>query len=166
MAKKATKAVPDGYHTITPHLTVRGAAKAMEFYKKAFGAEDLGRMEGPGGMIVHAEMQIGDSRFMLADEMPEMGSRSPQTLGGVAASLMIYTDNCDALFDRAVKAGATAKMPPADMFWGDRYGKLADPFGHEWAIGTHIEDLTPAEMEQRMKAEMARMAQSRPGGKP
>ena len=161
MATKATRAIPEGYHTITPNLVIQGAVKAIEFYKKAFGAELLGRMDGPDGKVVHAEMKIGDSRFMMADEMPGM-SKSPQALGGTGSSLMIYTENCDALYDRAVKAGATSRLVPTDMFWGDRYSKVTDPFGHEWAIGTHKEDVPEGEMAERGKVAMAQMAQGRP----
>lgn len=141
--------IPDRYHTLTPHLTCKGAAKAIEFYAKAFGAEDLGRMEGPGGLIMHAEIKIGDSIVMLSDEM-EGGGQSPATLGGNHGALMIYTEDVDKAFQRAIDAGATVDMPVADMFWGDRYGRIADPFGHKWALATHIEDVSTAEMEKRM----------------
>lgn len=161
MATKAKKAIPDGYHTITPHLVLQDTARALEFYKKAFGAELMGKMDGPGGKVVHAEIRIGDSRIMMADEMPGM-SKAPQSLGGTASSLMIYTENCDALFERAVKAGATSRLPPTDMFWGDRYGKVTDPFGHEWSIGTHKEDVPEAEMAERSKKAMSQMAEGKP----
>ncbi len=153
------KGVPEGFSTVTPHLNVRDAAQALEFYKKAFGAKETVRMPGPGGKILHAEIKIGDSHIFLADEMPEWGSRSPLTIGGTATALCLYVEDADAVFNQAVAAGAQVKMPLADQFWGDRYGKLADPFGHEWAVATHLEDLTPAEMERRREVAMAQMAQ-------
>jgi len=146
------KPIPDGYHTLTPYMTVRDAAKAIEFYKQAFGAVEKGIMKGPDGKILHAELRIGDSLFMLADEFPEFGSLSPQSTGGAGMGLHIYVEDADAAFDRAVKAGANVEMPVSDMFWGDRYGKLADPFGHKWSIATHKADLSMEEMEQGMKA--------------
>jgi PhnB protein len=155
MAK--VNAIPHGYGTVTPHIIVRDAARALDFYKKAFGAEERVRMPGPGGKIVHAEMQIGNSIVMLSDEFPEMASRSPQTLGGSPGGLMLYTEDCDRAYHRALQAGATSEMAPQDMFWGDRYGKVRDPFGHLWAIGTHIEDVTPEEIGKRQQAFMAQM---------
>ena len=152
------KPVPEGYHTITPHLIVRDAARAIEFYKQAFGAKDRGVMKGPDGKVMHAELQIGDSIVMLADEMPEFGSRSPQSIGGSPAGLHIYTDNVDAAFDRAVKAGAQVEMPVMEQFWGDRYGKLKDPFGHSWSVATHVKDLSVEEMKRGMDEAMAKMA--------
>jgi uncharacterized glyoxalase superfamily protein PhnB len=152
------KPIPDGYHSITPYMTVRDAARAIEFYKQAFGATEKGVMKGPDGKVMHAELVIGDSIFMLGDEMPEYGSLSPLSTGGAGMGLHIYLEDVDTAFDRAVKAGATVEMPVADMFWGDRYGKLADPFGHKWSIGTHKADLTEEEMEKAMKA----MAQDMP----
>jgi PhnB protein len=152
------KPIPDGYHSITPYMTVRDAARAIEFYKKAFGATEKGVMKGPDGKVMHAELVIGDSIIMLGDEMPEYGSLSPLSTGGAGMGLHIYLEDVDTAFDRAVKAGATVEMPVADMFWGDRYGKLADPFGHKWSIGTHKADLTEEEMEKGMKA----MAQDMP----
>ena len=149
------KPVPEGYHTITPHLIVRDAARAIEFYKQAFGAKDRGVMKGPDGKVMHAELQIGDSIVMLADEMPEFGSRSPQTIGGSPTGLHIYTDNVDAAFDRAVKAGAQVEMPVMEQFWGDRYGKLKDPFGHSWSVATHVKDLSAEEMKRGMDEAMA-----------
>lgn len=148
----AVKPVPDGYHTVTPYLAVRGAAKALEFYAKAFGAEELFRMPGPGDQVMHAEMRIGDSNVMLGDESPQMGSSSPQTIGGSPVSLLLYVGDVDASFARATKAGCTAQMPPTDMFWGDRYCKLQDPYGHLWAIATHKEDVSPEEIAKRMAA--------------
>lgn len=154
------KTVPEGYHTITPHLIVRDAARAIEFYKQAFGAKDRGVMKGPDGKVMHAELQIGDSIVMLADEMPEFGSRSPQSIGGSPSGLHIYTDNVDAAFDRAVKAGAQVEMPVMEQFWGDRYGKLKDPFGHSWSVATHVKDLSAEEMKRGMDEAMAKMAKT------
>ena len=156
---KHVRAVPEGCHTVTPYLTVRGADRAIEFYKRAFGAKEQMRMPGPGGNgIMHAELKIGDSRVFLSDEFPDMGCRSPQSLGGTASSLHLYVKDVDAAFKKAVAAGAQVKMPVADMFWGDRYGKLIDPFGHEWGIATHKDDLTPQEISKRAKAFFAQMA--------
>lgn len=152
------KPIPEGYHTITPHLIVRDAARAIEFYKQAFGAKDRGVMKGPDGKVMHAELQIGDSIFMLADEMPEFGSRSPQAIGGSSTGLHIYSENVDAAFDRAVKAGAQVEMPVMEQFWGDRYGKLKDPFGHSWSLATHVKDLSVEEMKRGMDEAMAKMA--------
>jgi PhnB protein len=143
---------PDGYHTVTPHLVVRDAAKAIDFYAKAFGAEERMRMPGPKGEVMHAELTLGDSVVMLAEENPQMGSLSPQAVGGSATTLLIYVKDVDASFGRAQKAGCTAQMPPTDMFWGDRYCALQDPFGHRWSIATHKEDLSPDEMAKRMAA--------------
>jgi PhnB protein len=154
------KAIPDGYHTLTPHMTVRDAARAIEFYKQAFGAVERGVMKGPDGKIGHAELVIGDSIVMLADEFPEYGSLSPLSTGGSGMGLHIYVEDVDSAFDRAVKAGAKVDMPVSDMFWGDRYGKLADPFGHKWSIATHKADFTAEEMEQGMKAMMQDMPKS------
>jgi PhnB protein len=166
-AKKTAKVkpVPEGFSTVTPHLNVRDAARALDFYKRAFGAIETVRMPGPGGAILHAEIKIGDSHLFLADEMPEWGSRSPLTIGGTATAICLYVDDADAVFNQAVSAGARVLMPLADQFWGDRYGKLADPFGHEWAVATHLEDLTPEEMKKRQEVAMAQMAQ-RPQGQP
>ncbi|MBV8551058.1 MAG: VOC family protein [Acidobacteriaceae bacterium] len=154
----AVKPIPTGYHTATPYLVVSDAARAIEFYKNAFGATELFRMAGPGGKIGHAEIKIGDSMIMLSDEM--MGNKSPQSLNGSPVSIFLYVENVDNVFNQAVKAGAKSDMPPSDMFWGDRYGKLTDPFGHQWAVATHVEDVAPAEMEKRAKEAMAQMAQS------
>jgi len=160
MAKRA-KAIPDGYHTVTPYLMVRGSDRAIEFYKRAFGAEELMRMSGPDGKsIMHAEIKIGDSRIFLSEEFPDMGCRSPESLGGTASSLHLYVEDVDAAFERAVAAGAQVKMPVADMFWGDRFGKLIDPFGHEWGMATHKEDLTPEQIRERANAFFAQMTRS------
>ncbi len=154
------KAIPDGYHTLTPYMTVRNAARAIEFYKQAFGATERNVSNSPDGKVMHAELRIGDSVFMLADEFPEFNSLSPQSTGGAGMGLHIYVEDVDSAFDRAVKAGATVEMPVGDMFWGDRYGKLADPFGHKWSIATHKADLSQEEMEQGMKAMMKEMPKS------
>lgn len=158
-AKKA-KPIPDGYHSVTPHLVVRGAAKALAFYQKAFGAEERYRMPGPEGKILHAEMKIGDSVVMLSDEFPpqgpqDEGAKAPESLKGTTGGLMLYVKDVDKLYERSVKAGAKGLMPVTDMFWGDRYGKLIDPFGHVWAVATHVEDVPPKEMEKRQAAHMA-----------
>jgi PhnB protein len=145
--------IPAGYHTVTPYLYIKGAAKAIEFYKKAFGATELLRLPDPSGKIGHAEIKIGDSPIMLADEHPEMGARSPQTIGGTSSSICLYVPNVDALFAQAIAAGATEKRPVKDQFYGDRTGTLEDPFGHVWSIATHKEDVSPAELERRF-AEM------------
>jgi uncharacterized glyoxalase superfamily protein PhnB len=148
----AVKPVPEGFHSVTPHLVVRDAAKAIDFYVKAFGAEERYRMPGPGGVVMHAELSLGDSIIMLGEEAPQMGALSPQTIGGSPVTLMIYVNDVDASFARAGQAGCIVQMPPTDMFWGDRYGRLADPFGHQWAIATHKEDVSPEEMAKRMAA--------------
>ena len=158
MAQKA-KPVPAGYSTVTPYLVVNDAARALDFYKQAFGAEEKMRMAGPQGKIGHAEIKIGDSMIMLADEMPGAGTRSPHSLNGTTGGVFLYVKDVDAVFQQAVNAGAKADMPPADMFWGDRMGHLADPFGQKWTIATHIKDMTPEEMQKRMQAEMAKYSQ-------
>lgn len=144
--------VPAGYHSVTPYLMVRDAAKALSFYQDAFGAEELMRFEGPPGRIAHAEVKIGDSHVMLADENPDDGYVGPQTLGGAGVSLMLYVPNVDATFAQAVAAGATVKRPVADQFYGDRVGTLADPYGHVWSIATHREDVSVEEAKRRMEA--------------
>jgi PhnB protein len=152
--KAKVRPIPEGYHTLTPTLTLNDAAAAIEFYKRAFGAEEISRMVAPDGKkIWHAELKIGDSRLMLGDEFPEMGGGlSPKTLGGRTGSLFLYVEDVDAVFQRAVDAGATVTMPVADQFWGDRYGQIRDPFGHDWAFGTHIEDVTDEEIYRRAQA--------------
>jgi PhnB protein len=149
---KRVKPIPDGYHTVTPYLIVRSADRAIDFYKRAFGARELMRMTGAAGKVMHAELKIGDSIVFLADEFPERGHRSPESLGGAGGSIFLYVRDVDAAFKRAVDAGARVVRPLADMFWGDRYGQLADPFGHEWGLGTHKEDLTPREIARRQEA--------------
>ena len=148
----SVKPIPDGFHSVTPHLVIRDAAKALGFYQKAFGAEELFRMPGPGGVIMHAEVMIGDSIVMIGEENLEMGSRSPQTIGGSPINLHVYVKDVDAAFTRAQSAGCKVHMPPTDMFWGDRYGRLEDPFGHQWSLATHKEDVSPEEMSKRMAA--------------
>jgi len=152
------KPVPQGYHTITPHIVVKGAAKAIDFYQKAFGAKSLGVFNAPDGKVMHAEVQIGDARLMLADEFPGMGScQSPQTLGGTTTTLNLYSEDVDRLFNQAVAAGATVTMPLANQFWGDRYGQLKDPYGHSWSLAQHVEDVAPEEKERRGKEAFAKM---------
>jgi PhnB protein len=145
----ATKAIPEGYHSVTPYLIVNGAAKAIDFYKRAFGAVELMRMPGPDGKIGHAEIRIGDSAIMLADEHPQMGYRSPQSLGGSAVSLMVYVERVDDVFGRAVAGGAKELQAIKNQFYGDRSGTLQDPFGHTWTVATHVEDVPPEEMRRR-----------------
>ena len=151
--------LPTGYHSVTPTIVVRGADKAIDFYKRAFGAEEINRMPAPDGSIMHAEIRIGDSVIMLGEENEQWGTRSPQSLGGVHGSLHIYVENADASFERALKAGAKVRYPLEDAFWGDRYGKVTDPFGHEWGIATRVKELTPAEMDKAGKEWMAKQAQ-------
>ncbi len=144
------KAIPDGCSSVNVYLIVPNSVQALEFYGKAFGAEALMRMPGPDGQsTVHAEMRIGNSTVMLTDENPQWNAKSPQTLGGSPASLHMYVEDCDGLFKRAVDAGCTVEAPVQDMFWGDRYGKVKDPFGFTWGIATHKEDVGPEEMQQR-----------------
>ena len=149
--------VPTGFHSITPHLVIRGAAKAIEFYKQAFGAEALGAMPMPGSdKIMHALIKIGDSMIMLADDFPEHGSHSPQDSTVPSPVVIhIYTADTDGMFQKAVAAGATVKMPPMDMFWGDRYAQVTDPFGHRWSIGTHVKDVAHEEMEAAAEQSMS-----------
>ena len=146
---KTVKPIPDGYHSITPYLIVRGGAKALEFYKKALGAEELYRIDMGGGKLGHAEMKLGDSIVMLADEHPEMGARSPQALGGSAVHILLYVEDVDARIAQAVSAGAKLVRPIQDQFYGDRSGTLIDPFGHQWTIATHKEDLSHEEIAKR-----------------
>ena len=143
------KPIPDGYHSVTPYLIVQGAADAIEFYKKALGASEVMRFDGPGGKIGHAEIRIGNSPVMLADEYPDMGFRSPQALGGAAVTLMVYVEQVDAVFQRALAVGAKELQPLKNQFYGDRSGTLQDPFGHVWTIATHVEDIPPEEMHRR-----------------
>lgn len=145
----AVKPIPEGYHTLTPYLIVKGAAAALEFYAKALGARELVRMADPSGKVGHAEMKIGDSPFMLADEFPEMGAVAPPAGGGHSVSFLVYVPDVDAAFARALAAGAKAVRPVQDQFYGDRSGTLEDPFGHQWTLATHVEDVSPEEMERR-----------------
>jgi PhnB protein len=156
MAKQA-QAIPKGYHTVTPSIMVAGAAKAIDFYKKAFGAEELMRFPGPDGRIMHAEIKIGDSVVMMGDEMPEHGAKSPKSFGGTPVSFFIYGDNVNAAWKRAIDAGAKEIMPLIDQFWGDRAGCLEDPFGHQWWLAQHIQDLTPEELRRNAEAFFSQM---------
>src|ERR1700730_17918222 len=149
---KNVKPIPDGYHSVTPYLIIKGAADAIEFYKKAFGATELFRMPQPDGRIGHAEIKIGDSAIMLADEFPEMKYLSPQTLGGSSVSLLLYVEDVDSVFNQAIAVGGREERPIEDKFYGDRGGSLVDPFGHTWHIATHKEDVSPEEMEKRAAA--------------
>jgi PhnB protein len=146
------KPIPKGYHTATPYLIIKGAAKAIEFYKKAFGAAEMTCMTQPDGRVGHAEIKIGDSLIMLADEFPQMGARSPQSLGGSPVSILLYVQDVDALTSQAITAGAKVVRPVKDQFYGDRSGSLEDPFGHQWHIATHVEDVPPEEMKKRAAA--------------
>jgi PhnB protein len=154
-AKKKVLPIPAGYHTVTPYLVCRGAAGAIDFYKRAFGAKEKVRMPGPDGKVAHAELQIGDSRVMLGEEAPERGAKSPDMLGGSAVGVFLYVKNVDTFTDKAIAAGATVVEPVQDMFWGDRYGKLKDPFGHSWSVATHKEDLTAKQMAKRVQSAMS-----------
>lgn len=145
------KAIPDGMHSITPHLVCAGAADAIEFYKKAFNAIELARLPDPGGKLMHAMLQIGDSVIMLNDEYTDWGVLGPKTIGGSPITIHLYVNDVDSAFAQAVDAGGTVKMPVADMFWGDRYGVLVDPFGHNWSLATHKHDLTPEQIAEAMQ---------------
>jgi PhnB protein len=152
MANKV-KPIPEGYHSITPYLVIKGAAAAIDFYKQAFGAVEIMRMPQPDGRVGHAELKFGDSMVMLADEYPEMDVVGPQTLGNTSVGLLLYLDDVDKAVERAVSLGATIKKPIADQFYGDRTGTIEDPFGHKWTLAVHIEDVTPEEMQRRMEAQ-------------
>ena len=151
MATQSAKPIPEGMHTVTPHLVCAGAGAAIDFYKKAFGATETSRMPGPGGKLMHASIRIGDSAVMLVDEMPEWGSLGPKALKGSPVVIHLYVDDVDAFTARAVAAGAKVTMPVADMFWGDRYAQLEDPFGHRWSVATHVRDVSPADMQLAMQ---------------
>ncbi len=153
-----TKPIPDGYRTLTPYLAVEDAAKAIEFYKQAFGATELMRMDAPGGKIGHAELKIGNSLVMISDPFPQSTVRPPAEVGGSTASIFMYVEDVDAAVKQAVDAGATVTMEVEDMFWGDRFGSVSDPFGHTWSIATHVEDLSPEEIAERGQAAMAAMS--------
>src|SRR5262245_33594154 len=150
--KTQVRSVPAGYHTATPYLIVRGASRAIDFYKKAFGAKERFRMSREDGAVAHGEITIGDSYLMLTDESQQAGTRSPESVGGTPVSIFLYVEDVDAVFQNAVAAGARVGQPPQDMFWGDRFAKVSDPFGHEWQIATRIEEVPPEEMEKRMAA--------------
>lgn len=147
---QTVRPIPEGFHSVTPHLVCDGAAKALDFYGACFGAVELTRMPGPGGKIMHAEMRVGDSIIMLCDEFPEYGSRGPLALQGSAVVIHLYVPDADAMWERALAAGARPLMPLGDAFWGDRYGQLVDPFGHRWAIATHLRDMTPQQIQDEM----------------
>jgi PhnB protein len=154
----AAKPIPEGYHSLTTYLAVENAAEAIEFYKRAFGARESLRMPGPDGSIGHAELDIGDSKLMLSDPFPQSTVRPPGEVGGTTASVFMYVEDVDAVVKQAVDAGATVTMEVADQFWGDRFGTVADPFGHVWSIATHVEDLTPEQITERGEAAMAAMS--------
>jgi PhnB protein len=154
----AVKPVPEGYHSVTPYLAVDDAAAAIDYYKKAFGAQERVRMTGPDGRIGHAELAIGDSLIMLSDPMPQASTRPPGDLGGTSGSVFLYVPDVDGVVQKSVDAGATVTMEVADQFWGDRFGVITDPFGHVWSIATHVEDVPPEEMEERAKAAVAAMS--------
>ena len=151
---KSVSHIPAGFHTATPYLVIKNAPQAIDFYKQAFGAQELFRMPRPDGIVMHGEFRIGDSRFMFADEAAMPSARSPQSLNGSPVSIYLYVEDADAVFKQALAAGAQTTMPVQDMFWGDRYGRLTDPFGHQWHIATHKEDVSPAEMGKRAAAAM------------
>ena len=154
--------IPQGMHSVTPHLICAGAAKAIEFYKQAFGAVEQARLPGPDGRLMHASVKIGDSQVMLVDEMPEWGALGPKSLQGSPVTIHLYVDDVDAVVASAVKAGAKLTMPVADQFWGDRYGKLEDPFGHHWSVATHVRDVRMEEMQDAMR-QMAKSMQKGSG---
>ena len=156
----APKPIPEGYHTLTPYLTFEDAAEAIDYYKRAFGAQEKVRMDAPGGKIGHAELEIGDSLVMLSDPFPQSTTKPPKELGGTSGSVFMYVEDVDSVVQDAIDAGATVTMPVEDMFWGDRFGTVTDPFGHQWSIATHVEDVPPEEMAERAKAAMAEMGSS------
>jgi PhnB protein len=155
----AVRPIPEGYHSITPQLTCRDAADAIDFYKNVLGAKELMRMSGPDGRVMHAELQIGDSRLMVNDEFPGMAA-APAPTAVHSSSVFVYTEDVDALFERAVQASARVDMPLSNMFWGDRYGKFTDPFGHQWGVATHVEDVAPEEMQRRSEEMTKQMAKA------
>jgi PhnB protein len=150
--------IPEGYSTLTPYLAVEDASAAIDFYGRAFGAKERVRMPGPGGAIMHAELEIGDSLLMLSDPFPQASTTPAKELGGTSVSLMLYVEDTDATYQQAIEAGATSLMEPDDMFWGDRFSSVQDPFGHSWTIATHVEDVSPEEMQKRSEAWMSQMA--------
>jgi PhnB protein len=153
-----TKPIPEGFHTITPALSLDDAAGAIDFYKRAFGAEEVVRMPAPNGKIAHAEIKIGDSLVMLSDMFEQSQGKTPKDAGGTTVSLWMYVEDCDQIYRQALDAGATSTQEPEDMFWGDRWGRVTDPYGHDWSIATHVEDLSPEEMERRGQEAMAAMS--------
>ena len=152
MSKSATKPIPDGMHTVTPHLVCAGASEAIEFYKKAFNAVETSRLPGPDGKLMHASIRIGDSTVMLVDEAPQHGMPGPKSLKGSPVIIHLYVDDADGCAARAAAAGATITMPVSEMFWGDRYGQLEDPYGHRWSVATHVRDVSPAQLSEAMQA--------------
>jgi PhnB protein len=152
------KPIPDGYHSVTPYLFIRGAGGAIDFYKKVFGAVEVVRMTGPIGQVMHAELKIGDSIVMMADENPKAGAMSPQTAGGISISLHVYVEDVDGVVQKAVDSGAKLLRPIQNQFYGDRSGTLIDPFGHMWSVATHVEDVAPEEMKKRMAAAAGHVA--------
>jgi PhnB protein len=154
----AVKAIPEGFHTLTPYIEIENAGEAIEFYKRAFGAREKARMDAPGGKIGHAELEIGDSLLMLADRFPQSSISTPKDLGGTTVNLFMYVEDADAVVQQAVDAGATLTRPVENKFWGDRFGIVSDPYGHAWSIGTHVEDVASDEMQERGKAAMAAMS--------
>ena len=156
----AVKPIPEGYHTLSPYLAVDDARSAIEYYKRAFGAQEVVHMDGPGGKVAHSELVVGDSRVMLSDPFPHGSTRPPKDLGGTSMSVMMYVEDVDAVVKQAVDAGASVTMEVQDQFWGDRFGTITDPFGHVWSIGTHIEDVPPEEIAERAKTAMAAMGSS------
>ena len=157
-----TKAIPDGMHTVTPHLICAGASEAIEFYKTAFNATEISRLSGLGGKLMHASIRIGNSIVMLVDEMPEHGALGPKSLKGSPVAIHLYVPDADAAAAQAVKAGARITMPVTDMFWGDRYGQLEDPFGHRWSIATHVRDVAAADMQKAMETTCSQQKQMQP----
>jgi PhnB protein len=153
----AVKPIPEGYHTLSPALAVNNASEAIEFYKRAFGAQERMRMDGPGGVVAHAELQFGDSVLMLSDPFPQASTKPPKEVGGTTVTLFMYVEDVDAVVQQAVDAGATVTMPVDNMFWGDRFGTVTDPYGHSWSLATHVEDVSPEEIAERGKAAMAEM---------
>ncbi len=150
--------VPEGYSTLMPYLAVEDASAAIDFYQRAFGAKERARMAGPGGSVMHAELEIGDSIVMLSDPFPQSSTKPPKELGGTSVSIMTYVEDTDSVYQQAIDAGATSLMEPDDMFWGDRFSSVEDPFGHQWTIATHIEDVSPEEMQKRSEEWAAQMA--------
>jgi PhnB protein len=154
----SVRPIPEGYHTVTPFLVVDDASEAIDFYQRALGARERMRMPMPDGKVAHAEIEIGDSVVMLSDPFPQATTRPPTELGGTTVGVFLYVEDVDAFVQRAVDAGATVTMPPEDMFWGDRFGQISDPFGHQWQVATHVEDVPPDEMAARARKAMSSMS--------